>query len=399
MAAQTNVRCVSQRHRIRHDVDGPHRDLMGVYPFLVACLLGVVVMIGCSGAPVEVDKPVPELIADLGSFRPQTRYNAAYTLNQMKPPPQACVGTLVAAIKREDYENIRAMMLWVLVKAAPATPEILPATLELLETGQEVEALFAAVGILGALGAPASSRSVPALIAAFDDSRCGQKAPYALGRIGPSARAASSALARALDPNDHSRPWLLRSSIADALVAIDAPAEIAVPALQKVIDQGNMNALDAERCAAALGHFGAAATPAVPVLIRLLETSERNRIYVRANSADSLGQIGPPAAAAVPSLIRGLKDEAEAVRYAAAKALGGIGPAARAAVPDLIAALDHPDALFAVYAARSLGAIATNEPEIIDALSRVRKPPMVLDVAQQMLAQINERNRKASTHQ
>ena len=357
--------------------------------------LGMVIMFGCtSGMPVEVHKPLPALIADLRSGRPQARYNAAYTLNVMDLPPQECVAPLVDAIKQERYENIRAMMLSALSHAAPTNPEIVPATINLLKFGTEDEALFAAVEILGMLGAPAAERTVPALIAALDNPRCGQKVPFALEMIGPAARPASTVLARTLSPEDHSRPWLLRSSVADALVAIDAPAEIAVPALRGYIERGY--GIEAERCAAALGHYGASAASAVPALIRLIDANPGNDgIDVRQYATESLGRIGPLAAAAIPSVIRSLKDENPGVRQAAAKAFEGLGPAARTAVPNLIAALDDPDQLVMCFAAKSLGVLATNEPGVIEALTRKLDTSIVHDIATKALGQIRERNRDA----
>jgi HEAT repeat protein len=63
------------------------------------------------------------------------------------------------------------------------------------------------------------------------------------------------------------------------------------------------------------------AKPAIPHVIRLLDTDPRRD--VRARSAKVLAQLG--AQEAVPALARALSDEEPAVRFRAAKALGDLG--------------------------------------------------------------------------
>ena len=80
-----------------------------------------------------------------------------------------------------------------------------------------------------------------------------------------------------------------------------------------------------------LKNFGRASAPAVPALIKALDTfpgrtpplqgPERYYADVRWVAADALGAIGPGAKAAVPALTQALKDASPDVREAAAAAL------------------------------------------------------------------------------
>lgn len=94
------------------------------------------------------------------------------------------------------------------------------------------------------------------------------------------------------------------------------------------------------RCAAALGlkELGTNAAPAVPELIRAMQSPDRQVMWYAATA------IGETGGAAVLDLIR-LLDEPDAnVRHAAAYALGQIGPAALAATPALVARLSDTSA-------------------------------------------------------
>ena len=141
----------------------------------------------------------------------------------------------------------------------------------------------------------------------------------------------------------------------------------------------------------ALGSFGGAAAPAVPLLIRTLCDPD---LRIRWFAAESLALIGQAAKPAVPALIEALRSQDVAVagelrgngtfmfgamedapiRLIAAEALGRIGPGAKAAIPDLIAAMSGPDSRVRSEAARALGAIGPEAalaiPELVRLLTR-----------------------------
>ena len=75
-----HVRCrVSTVCRLVRVRTMPRLGLKQLMP--VGICIGVAIMSGCySEAPVQIQKPVATLIADLDSPRPQVRHNAAYTL-------------------------------------------------------------------------------------------------------------------------------------------------------------------------------------------------------------------------------------------------------------------------------------------------------------------------------
>ena len=108
-------------------------------------------------------------------------------------------------------------------------------------------------------------------------------AAEALGKIGPAAKDAVSALSEALKDKEKDVRW---------------------------------------RATYALGEIGPSAKAAVPALIEALKDEDAD---VRGDAAYALGNIGPAAKDAVPALIETLKDEDKYVRGDAARALGNIG--------------------------------------------------------------------------
>lgn len=85
-----------------------------------------------------------------------------------------------------------------------------------------------------------------------------------------------------------------------------------------------------------LGRRGAAAKPAVPALIRILDQQSQGR---RESALHALKGIGPAAAEAVPVLLRGLArwHDHSAGRWSAAETLAAIGPAATPALREATA--------------------------------------------------------------
>jgi len=169
---------------------------------------------------------------------------------------------------------------------------------------------------------------VTALIEALKipDNDVRVNAVWALGKIGPQARAAIPELMEALVDND----WKVR-----------------FPA------------------AWALGRIGPDAVETIPSLIHALGD---RKVDVRREAVQALGWIGPQTNEVVPALIGSLEDPDADIRYKAALMLGGFGSTAKEAVPALIDALDDPDELVRRFVPQALGEIGSDAKDAIPAL-------------------------------
>jgi len=138
-------------------------------------------------------------------------------------------------------------------------------------------------------------------------------AAWSLGQIGPKAKAAVPALAKAL--SDPSRE--VRVAAGEALAQLEDEA-----------------------------------APAVPALLAALRDEDGE---VRAKAAAALGVVGPPAASeAIPMLIGGLRDQDSGVRLYSAWALGEFGPEAKAAEEALAQAMEDENADVRTWSAEAL---------------------------------------------
>lgn len=193
---------------------------------------------------------VPELAKMLGSYRSSRSYTAAVALGEIGPDAKAAVPDLLRMVEKDlhHYAPEACLALWRIEKH----PEAIPALIRILKTDYSSEVGMAA---------------------------------YALGRIGPDARAA-------------------------------------VP--QLVATLSNKESLVASQTALALWQI-AKHEKAIPTLIRLLTDENTTERY---HAAWRLQVIGPPAKEAVPALVKNLKDKADYVAPAAADALKAIDPEA-----------------------------------------------------------------------
>jgi hypothetical protein len=119
----------------------------------------------------------------------------------------------------------------------------------------------------------------------------------ALKAIGPSARAAVPDLVIALDDE-----WrAVGVAAAGALLKIGAEYERAVAALNTIVGDDSQYGWVRTEAAEELGDLGRSAAPAVPALIRAVESGVPD---LRDAAIDALGRIGPAASEAVPALQR-----------------------------------------------------------------------------------------------
>jgi HEAT repeat protein len=183
---------------------------------------------------------------------------------------------------------------------------------------------YQAIFALGAMG-PDARAAVPALAAVLAkdaDAEARHQAALALLKIGPAARAAVPELAQALDDEEPA----VRMNVALLLNRLGPEARPAVPALIKALKRGgnqtNVRGFYVtiqETAALALGRASAGTAEGVPALTAFLEgagTAERREYAARA-----LGAVGSEARPAVPQLRPLLKDPSDVVREAAEQAL------------------------------------------------------------------------------
>jgi HEAT repeat protein len=157
-----------------------------------------------------------------------------------------------------------------------------------------VAALAGAILLLGNSFAAPGDDKVAGLLNDLKSANAGTRAraAMALGKMGPSAKAAVPGLAEAVVDRDLN----VRYYAAEALGAVGPEAKAAVPALIKALDT-----------------FPGGSPP--------LDGPQRYYADTRSVAAEALGAIGTGAREAVPALKKALNDPDPSVRSAAAEAL------------------------------------------------------------------------------
>jgi hypothetical protein len=182
-----------------------------------------------------------------------------------------------------------------------------------------------------------------------------------LGAMGPGVGKASDALLKALEDTDPH----VQSVAAANLPNVNVPAQVAVPALAKMLN--GPTRLTAIR---ALSEYGSEARPALEQLLEILAQKELSS-EIRWNAARTVGKMQASAQEAIPALIEFLNDEAPTVREHCAEALGDIGPPAKSAASALVEVLDDPAPRVRRDAARSLGQIGADAELAVPALKKL----------------------------
>ena len=238
-------------------------------------------------------------------------------------------------------------------------PEVVTAIIEALKIPDN-DVRVNAVWAIGKIG-PQARASIPELMEALVDNDWKVRFPaaWALGRIGPDAVETIPSLIHALGD----RKVDVRREAVQALGWIGPQTNEVVPALI-----GSLKDPDADiryKAALTLGGFGSTAKEAVPALIDALGDSDE---LVRRFVPQALGEIGSDAKDAIPALILGFRDE-EVSTYAPS-ALGKIG---KVAVPALIEALKDEDQIVRHKSASALGYIGPDAKAAVPALIRLAK--------------------------
>lgn len=297
-------------------------------------------------------------------------------------PELADVQALVAAVSDPD-PDVAVSAIDELDKMGPLAKDAVPALIKALGSVDEA-VRWHAERALGAIG-PDAKEAVPELLKALDDESATVKAyaAFALGAIGDAAEpAVEKLIALAFDADP-----LVRRAALRALRSIGAPPEkvqplflkvleesdpaIVLPMLQSIAEAGQeavepmRKALKNDRlcywACVVLADIGAAAAPAVPDLIDVLDHGEPEVRMQALLALAAIGSASEPAVATIVGLLE--KDEFEAVRFAAAYALGEIGQETEEATKALVAAArsDRP-----LLKAVSLWVLAKQNPENLE---------------------------------
>ena len=184
-------------------------------------------------------------------------------------------------------------------------------------------------------------------------------AAVALGGIERPARAAVPDLVDALPDTDAKA----RTESAWAIGQIGAEAAPAIPTLVKLMQtESDYGVVD--ECVHALGKIG---SKAVPVLTEHIAAGDPD---IRIRFVTALGEVGSAAAPSIPQLARAAVDPDEEIRTAAVEALGlvGKGPSADTVIPILLAALKDKDGNVRKNAVLGLDRIGSKTERVIAAL-------------------------------
>ncbi len=163
-----------------------------------------------------------------------------------------------------------------------------------------------------------------------------------------------------------------RLAAIDELGKAGPKARAAVSALVEAL--GDPDAMVRSASAFTLGFIGTDAAAVVPALTKTLDDSDK---FVRSGAANGLAMFGPQSGTAVPELTRALDDAYAPVRSAAARALGRIGPDARPAASRLLGLLGDSDKFVRAAAALAVGDIGEETDAAVMALCNVRKDEYV----------------------
>ncbi len=286
------------------------------------------------------------LAAALGDDDPEVRTGAAIALAGLCDPR-----ALPVLIERLDSYRTTSISTWealrdldsisriaeALGRLGAAAGAAVPTLLDLLKgpRGELFHGKYRPLSIIPALGriGPDAWPAASALIALMKEEPMARlTAAKAIGQIGgPEARSAIPLLERLLRSADEADGILA----AEALWRIDGRAGRVLPVLiERLSADDSCNSMAAE----VLGAMGGAAREAVPVLVACLEDTSLHARWVHLEAAVALWRIEHRVDRALPVLAALLRDPGAAgarVATRAAEALGEIGAEAREAAPIL----------------------------------------------------------------
>ena len=256
---------------------------------------------------------VTQLVARLKDEDPFVRTAAARALASLPPRPDIAGPIFEKALSDADETTTHYMLDAIAAQGPKSVPRLIKAL--------EYEALRGQVAqVLGRIGPPAApATSALAKLVDDPDPNVAIEAAHALGKIGPGAKAAVPELVDALKHPEGRTAY----AAAYALGAIGPDAAAAAPTLLAVVENSD-NSLSLVCAWSLVKVRGASAQTAAAVLPELITGLESSLPQSRETAADTLGELGTLAKKAVPQLQRAANDENERVRAAATAALKAI---------------------------------------------------------------------------
>lgn len=269
------------------------------------------------------------LIDTVSNSKGSERRAALEELKSLGSGARPALPAILEATKDKDNSTVyRAFEA--LIAMGPAAKDALPAMIKNLR-GADDRLRGQSVLVMASMG-PAAEEAVPLLLEALDDRDTPVKEGAAKALRGMGSAVSQKAV-----------NVLMQSAFHEYITFVpDIVAEFgaeAVPALIKGTedDDGHMVHNSVE----ALYKMGDVAAPAVPALIRLVESKIGGQCEERA--IETLGKLGPLAKQAVPALTATVQSGGEDYRWRAIDALGCIGPDAKESLSVLKQYLSGPE--------------------------------------------------------
>ncbi|WP_165075227.1 HEAT repeat domain-containing protein [Paludisphaera rhizosphaerae] len=256
-------------------------------------------------------RAVAPLLRLLNDPDPEVRSAAARTFARIAPTTGEGPASIISVMKNDAEPAVRAAAAGSLARGWPDSDLTYPLLLQQLGTASSREEHSAIGWSFGILPAPPLAM-IPALVNALDpdDFILRRTIPNALAKLGPLARPALPALAKAAQ-RELAEPQNSALDAADAIATIDPDS----PEAQALLEP----------------------------IAALLRDAPQN--YVQQQATVVLSKYGPSGAAAVPSLRTTLRQGSPDRRQRVLYLLGRIGPAAQPALEDLSKLeRDNPDA-------------------------------------------------------
>ena len=291
----------------------------------------VATALGAAG-PYVSEEPPPLLVATLKDQSSAARAATAQALARFPRGLDPVLAALIPLAAKDDG-TVRQACIQALRDIKPSALSIaaIPALIEGLKNSDR-EIRFFAIKLLAEFG-PQAKDAVPGLITVLNEPIGSDKSTAGGGRafvtvfVGP-AHEAATALGK------------IAPGTPQAAESIAALARVA----SGVAHQRRASAADA------LGEFGAAAKPAIPDLVKMLEEADADDGLTAATdreaAAKALNRVAvdsPSSEAVVSALRHSLRTDSKKPRAAVVSALQQLGTKAAAAAPEIDALKNDPD--------------------------------------------------------